>query len=102
MCKYEFLKNFSNNPENPEKVIVEFYSDTCGPCQTMEPIVRKIAENDPGLNIKKVDVLTNPELCDSLGIRRVPSFVIFKNGEEIARRHGVCTFGEMEKFVKTE
>ena len=81
------------------KVIVEFYSESCRPCRTMEPIVEKLTESSPDISVAQVDVVKEPELADDFGIRRVPSFVIIKDGAEVARRHGACSFTEMEKFV---
>lgn len=95
MEKKDMLESFAKSG----KVVVEFYSETCRPCRTMEPIVEKLTESIPDISVAKVDVVKEPELADDFGIRRVPSFVIIKDGAEVARRHGACSFSEMERFL---
>ena len=97
MEKKDFLESYAVC----EKVMVEFYSENCRPCLTMEPIVEKLSENIPDVSVAKIDVAKEPHLADDFGIRRVPSYVIIKDGSEVARRHGACSFTEMEKFVST-
>lgn len=95
MEKKDILESFAGCG----KVMMEFYSESCRPCQTMEPIVEKLSENIPDVSFAKIDVVKEPGLADDFGIRRVPSYVILKDGSEVARRHGACSFTEMEKFV---
>lgn len=95
MEKKDILGSFSKSG----KVVIEFFSPDCRPCRTMEPIVEKLSENISDISVAKVDVVKEPDLAEDFGIRQVPSFVIIKDGAEVARRSGTCTFREMEKFV---
>jgi thioredoxin 1 len=58
--------------ENGEKLIVDFYTNWCGPCRMMKPIFEKVASevNTGESNVKMYtfNVEENRELASSLGI----------------------------------
>ena len=62
-------------------VLLDFYADWCGPCQTLLPIVEELAsqhEND--FVIAKINVDKNPELAQKHAVRSIPAlFFIQKN-----------------------
>ena len=65
----------------PLPVMVDFFSPTCGPCQTMIPIVNAMARDH--LNkfiIAKVDTSKNQQIALFFNIRGVPTFMFFKDG----------------------
>ena len=62
-------------------VMVDFFSPTCGPCQTMTPIIGTMAkEHVNKFIIAKVDTSKNQQIAMFFNIRGVPSFLFFKNG----------------------
>ncbi len=62
-------------------VMVDFFSPTCGPCQTMMPIISAMAkEHVDKFIIAKVDISKNQQIAIFFNIRGVPSFLFFKNG----------------------
>jgi thioredoxin 1 len=69
-----------------ELTLVDFWADWCGPCKMIAPAVEELAEeyNDK-LRVAKVDVDTNPETPQSLGIMGIPTLILFKRGKEVAR-----------------
>ncbi len=70
-------------------VLVDFYSETCGPCHMMHPIVERLAKRRAGeLVVARVDVERAPELARELDIRAVPTFVIVFKGTERDRASG--------------
>ncbi|MFB6305251.1 MAG: thioredoxin [Haloferacaceae archaeon] len=70
-----------------DAVLVDFYADWCGPCKAMEPVVERIAaETDAA--VAKVDVDANGPLAAEYGVRSVPTFVVFRDGEPVERLVG--------------
>jgi len=59
-------------------VLYYFYSDACGPCRRVSPLVKKLAEERPE-TVKLIDVAVDPETPRQLGIMGTPSFVLMKN-----------------------
>lgn len=78
-------------------VMVEFYATWCPHCQKMMPIVENVkAKFDGKAPIYQFDIDKNEEFADSLDVKVIPTFIIFKDGEELWR-----TSGEVEEETLT-
>lgn len=76
-------------------VLVDFYSDSCGPCLLMAPILDRLARRRAGeLMVIKVDVERYQDLAAQLGITAVPTFIVFHKNAERGRISGAM--GEMD------
>lgn len=92
-------KDFQKTIENNKKVLIDFYADWCGPCQTLLPTVHKLADEfDGDVLVKKVNVDENPELAASFGVRSIPTLVYIANGEEVNRQNGLIS----ERDLRTQ
>lgn len=69
----------------PSVALVEFYTDGCGICQSMEPVVSNLAR-EVSIPIGTVNPRDDPPLIDRFEVRSVPLFVLFVDGEPTARR----------------
>lgn len=78
-------KNFENEVLNSEKmVIVDFYTNWCGPCKMMSPIIEKIAMKNPDkIKVCKINVDESQELAQKYKILSIPTLIFFKQGEII-------------------
>ncbi len=71
-------------------VLVDFYADWCGPCKMVAPLVDEIAQDNIGkLLVAKIDADQAPGLLERFGIRGIPTVILFKGGEEVARSVGL-------------
>ncbi len=65
-------------------VLVDFYADWCGPCRVMAPVLDEIAEANAGkLLVAKVDTDASPAVSQRYGIRSIPFFGRFENGQMV-------------------
>lgn len=65
-----------------ETVLVDFYSDGCGPCRRMAPVVDELAKEMEGTaKVYKVDVMQAMDLAEKYRIMSIPTFMVFKGGE---------------------
>lgn len=73
-------------------VLVDFYSQTCGPCHMMHPILERLARRRAGeIMVVRIDVEKDSELAQSFGVRAVPTFVIVLKGIERGRTSGAMS-----------
>ena len=81
--------NYNDIIKSSEVVLVEFYASWCPHCQRMMPIVAQIKELLAGkVDIYQFDIDQNVNLAEAEGADSVPTFIIYKNGEEQWRQSG--------------
>jgi thioredoxin 1 len=62
-------------------VLVDFWAEWCGPCKMIAPILDELAVEVAGrIKVVKVDVDHNHKIAGDLGIRAIPTLLIFKGG----------------------
>jgi len=64
--------------------VVDAFATWCGPCKVIAPQVVKYSEEFPDVHFTKIDVDDCPEVAQELGIRAMPTFLIFKGEEKVA------------------
>ncbi len=81
--------NFKEIINSDKPVLVDFWATWCGPCQMIAPVIEELADEYEGKAvIAKVDVDSNPNISAELGIRSIPTLMIFKNGEMVGKEVG--------------
>jgi thioredoxin 1 len=96
----EKQKTFSEVVKSEPLVLVDFFTEWCGPCKMMKPILEELKSKiGTKAKILKVDVDKNPLVADIYHIRGVPTLAIFKNGQIVWRQAGVVSAGQLEKFI---
>ena len=70
--------------DSPLPVLVDFWADWCQPCKMVAPVVQQIAdEYDGRIKVGKLDIDDNHKISGSLGIRGIPTLLIFRDGKPI-------------------
>lgn len=71
--------------ETYPQVLVEFYTDGCGICASMEPILDGVARTSEAV-VATINPRDDPPLIEAYEITSVPTFVRFVDGEPVERR----------------
>lgn len=66
-------------------VLVDVWGPSCAPCLALMPHVEVLAEQRAGLRVVKVEAPKARRLCMELKVMGLPAFLLFRDGEEIAR-----------------
>ena len=71
------------------KVLVDFWGPRCQPCLALMPAVEALEEEAAGaFRVVKVDSTKNLGICRQLKVLSLPTFIVMKDGEEVARLTG--------------
>lgn len=121
MYKMRGLLNTSSLPETSENTLIlndhnfdktiakgvtliDFWAPWCAPCRIQGPIINDLANDMAGkAKIGKLDVDQSKKVASKLGIRNIPTILIFKNGEVVKQFVGVkpknTLIQEIEKHI---
>ena len=66
-------------------VLVDVWGPSCAPCLALMPHVEALAERRRGLRVVKVEAPKARRLCMELKVMGLPAFLLFRDGEEVAR-----------------
>jgi thioredoxin-like negative regulator of GroEL len=83
-----------------DRALVEFYTDGCTICQSMEPVLGNVARAT-GIPVGLVNPRDDPPLVDRFRVQSVPLMVLFEDGEPVSRKaEGFVGADELEGFVE--
>lgn len=71
------------NATEQETMILDFRADWCGPCRSMDPVVKELA--DQGYPIRQVNVDREQALASQFRVTSIPTFVAVRKSVEVER-----------------
>lgn len=79
--------------------IVDFYSDTCGPCKMLAPVLEKLESELPFIHVIKVNISTYPAYAQQFEINAVPTILFLNEGELKERTLGFMTETQLREKI---
>jgi thioredoxin 1 len=88
--------------KSSEPVVVDFWAEWCGPCKAIGPSLEEIATEMHGkVQIVKMNVDENPGVPGSLGIRSIPTLILFKDGKAASQKVGAAPKSDLVKWISS-
>ncbi|MCD2205248.1 thioredoxin family protein [Halobacterium sp. KA-6] len=73
--------------EDSRVALVEFYTEWCGTCKRMKPVLKALAE-DTEATVLTIDIESNLETAIEFGAQSTPTFVLFVDGQPVKQLRG--------------
>jgi thioredoxin len=83
-------------------VVVDFYASWCGPCKLAAKTFKQVADEleTPSLRFVKVNTEEHEHTVDEYGLKGLPVFAIFKEGQMLVKHEGNLGKAALTEFIK--
>lgn len=93
-------EKFEEIKSSEEVWVLDFWAEWCGPCKMYAPVFEEVSEGMSDVNFGKIDMEEHQQLGTALGVRALPTTLVVKGGEEVARKPGAMNKEELVSFVE--
>lgn len=81
-------------------VLIDFWAEWCGPCRMLTPILEQLSdEMKDKVKIVKMNIDENPGTPSKLGVRSIPTMMLFKEGEQVGVKVGVLPKNTLQDWI---
>ena len=85
----------------PPPVLVDFWAPWCGPCRMVSPALEQLATQMAGqLKLVKINVDESPRLQQRFGIQAIPTLMVMRGGQVIARQAGAAPADALRAWLE--
>lgn len=82
-------ENFAQAIQSPDPILVDFWATWCAPCMMQGEVLHAVDEQNPGVQIGKVNVDENQELAIQFSISVIPTMIVFRDGKAVETVNGL-------------
>ncbi len=92
--------NFETAIQSSTPILVDFWASWCGPCMMQGEILHQLDEENPALQIGKVNADDCRDLVFRYGISAIPTMILFQNGEAVERITGLHNAQQIKEIFR--
>ena len=93
---------FEKLKQNPRPVVVDLWAPWCGPCRMVKPILEKLAaEYHDRVDLWQLNADQNQEILRELNVSAIPTLIVYRGGNEVARYIGAKPAAELKALFET-
>ena len=86
---------------NEIPLVVDFWAPWCAPCKMMAPAFEQAASRlEPRVRLAKLNTEAEQAIGARLGIRSIPTLILFRSGQEVARQPGAMGAADIIRWVQ--
>jgi thioredoxin 1 len=80
--------------------VVDFYADWCGPCKQLSPSLEQMAQTDPEITLRKIDIVNwNTAVVKQYNIRSIPQVNVYNRGGLLVGTVVGADAAEVKRYV---
>lgn len=86
--------------KNSKIRLLDYWAPWCGPCQMMKPVIEELEKELEGkVEFVEINVDEDNETASKYGVMGIPTFIVEKDGREVARKTGFTSKEELLKLI---